>query len=500
MTAEELAQFFDDAKSTRTGHMAKCPSHEDRVRSLSIDPGDDGGVVLKCHAGCDTGAVLAAKGIPWSEVFADESTPLRGSQASQLVESYIYRDENGIPVSKKDRFHPKGFRQSHYDLETDQWVMGMNGTPSTLFNLPELLAAKRDRAVFFVEGEKAAKALEGIGLVATAPGGATAWKHEFVEHFKGARKVIALPDNDEPGKKMVEGAVADLLKANIDVQVVDLPGLPPKGDVFDWIKAGGTRERLTHLVSSSAPGGIRIWRGSELAAVMPSPTKFIIGGAVPEGLVLLVGAPKTGKSLIALEMANAVARGTKAMNHLLATQGNALVFPLEDGISLTKERIGEMYGDFPEALCLSADGPGSILHNGWKNVDRALDSIGGARMIVIDTLAKVKGDQPGQKGGNAYFDDAKMCHAMNEWALRHGLALVVIHHDRKMKSGEDGDPLDDISGSKGLTAAATGVIMFRRKRFQDQGKLQVVGRTLADREYQVERMQSNRWVITDVQG
>lgn len=464
------------------------------MASLSVRDGDSGGVVLKCHAGCETENILSALALEWKDVCAEETVPYRAAAHSQLIESYVYEDAEGVPSYKVDRYHPKDFRQSHYELELDTWVPGLNGQQRLPFHLPELLAAKGNRAVFFVEGEKDVLTMERLGLVATTvAGGANAWKPELAEWFRGARKVVVLPDNDKPGHELATRVQGDLSKLNVDVQVLDLPDLPEKGDVSDWVARGGTREALEAIVKGSAPGGLRIYSGESLRAVPSPKSKFVIGACVQEGLTILCGAPKTGKSLIAIEMANAVARGSKALNYMHAEKGNALFFSLEDSLGMFRDRVGEMYGDFPEGLCVTRDKPGNILKNGWKNVELALKHIGNVRLVVVDTLACVHEGNNGK--GSVYFQDADFGHAVHNWAAANGVGLILIHHDRKMKAEASGDPMDDISGSKGLTGAAVGIMMFRRQRFQDTGKLQVIGKTMADREYEVTRTATNRWVV-----
>jgi len=51
------------------GYLAVCPAHEDRTPSLSIAAGDDGRVLLRCWAGCETRDIVAALGLTWSDLF-----------------------------------------------------------------------------------------------------------------------------------------------------------------------------------------------------------------------------------------------------------------------------------------------------------------------------------------------------------------------------------------------------------------------------------------------
>src|SRR5262249_4725641 len=126
-----------------------------------------------------------------------------------------------------------------------------------LYRLPELLAAAPSVSVFVCEGEKDADALAGLGLVATTnPGGAGKWRWEYNEPLHG-RVVVLLPDNDKAGRQHAEVVTRSLQGIATTVKVVALPGLPEKGDLSDWLTAGGTRESLERLVADGESKGDR---------------------------------------------------------------------------------------------------------------------------------------------------------------------------------------------------------------------------------------------------
>ena len=121
-----------------------------------------------------------------------------------------------------------------------------------LYRLPELLAADPAQPVYIAEGEKDIDNLALLGFTATTNvGGAAKWKPEYGEALKG-RTVYILPDNDEPGEKHLVTVGRALTGIAEAVHVLRLPDLPPKGDVSDWIAAGGTAEQL-RLLTASAP-------------------------------------------------------------------------------------------------------------------------------------------------------------------------------------------------------------------------------------------------------
>lgn len=120
--------------------------------------------------------------------------------------------------------------------------------PLVPYRLAQVLKA---HTVFLPEGEKDVAAIERLGFTATTnPCGAGKWRKEYNPHFKGKR-VIILPDNDESGRAHALEVARNLHGVAASVKVVELPGLPDKGDVSDWIKAGGTAEQLQALADTA---------------------------------------------------------------------------------------------------------------------------------------------------------------------------------------------------------------------------------------------------------
>ena len=124
----------------------------------------------------------------------------------------------------------------------------MKGVKLVPYRLPDL---KRAKTVFLVEGEKDANLLADLGLAASCnPMGASKWRDEFKQYFKD-KKVIILPDNDDQGRKHAEQVANSVYETAKVVKVVELPGLPEKGDVADWINNGHKKSELLSLVESA---------------------------------------------------------------------------------------------------------------------------------------------------------------------------------------------------------------------------------------------------------
>jgi hypothetical protein len=175
--------------------------------------------------------------------------------------SYPYRDEGGALLFEVVRFAPKDFRQRRPDPSaTGGWAWRLGNTRRTLFRLPELLAADPAELVIIPEGEKDVDRLRSLGLVATtAPQGAAKWLKVDRAALAG-RHVVVLPDNDDPGRKHAAQIVRDLTGKAASVRVLKLPGLPEKGDVSDWLDAGGTAEELRRLAATATGEADADWQ------------------------------------------------------------------------------------------------------------------------------------------------------------------------------------------------------------------------------------------------
>ncbi|WP_050009035.1 phage/plasmid primase, P4 family, partial [Komagataeibacter europaeus] len=178
-------------------------------------------------------------------------TPSLPKARLNVVKEYFYHDEQGQVLFRVARMEPKTFRQ--WSGSTGHRPLGE--TRRVLYRLPSIIEATPDKPIFIVEGEKDADNLVAQGLIATCnPMGASAakgkskWRHEYSDCLKG-RHVIIVADNDEAGRTHANVVATSVLKTAASVRVVDLPDLPEKGDVSDWLEAGHTGDELQELVS-----------------------------------------------------------------------------------------------------------------------------------------------------------------------------------------------------------------------------------------------------------
>lgn len=239
-------------RETPNGFECRCPAHDDRNASLSVSVGDDGRVLINCHAGCNPLSICDTLGLTFADLMPPkENRPKNRNkpQRGRIVATYDYRDETGNLLYQAVRLDPKDFRQRRPNGKNG-WTWSVKGVRRVPYRLVELLAEPQ-RSVAIAEGENDVENLTKLGVLATCNvGGAGKWTEKESEYLRG-RNVVIFVDNDDAGRKHGESVAKSLHGIAASVRIVALPGLPPKGDVSDWIAAGGTREQLRELAAAA---------------------------------------------------------------------------------------------------------------------------------------------------------------------------------------------------------------------------------------------------------
>jgi len=175
-----------------------------------------------------------------------------GRKPFTIVAIYDYTDECGALLLQVVRSAPKDFRQRRPDGKGG-WTWSLGKTRRVLYRLPEVRdAVAGGRMVLVVEGEKDADSLRKLGFIATCnPGGVNKWRTEYTESLRDA-DVVIIGDNDDPGRAHVAQVALSLHGVARRVRVLDLAKAwgecPAKGDISDWIEAGGTAEGLAAFI------------------------------------------------------------------------------------------------------------------------------------------------------------------------------------------------------------------------------------------------------------
>lgn len=214
------------------------------------------------------------------------------------------------------------------------------------------------------------------------------------------------------------------------------------------------------------------------------PVTWIVPGVLPEGLAMLAGKPKTGKSFLAVNIAVAVATGGRALGKVPVDQGRVLYINADSSPREFQTRIKTLTGDIESPCDLDL----LELAFAWPRLDEGgLDALAeyieeneDLRLIVIDTFKKIR--PPDNHKKRLYDQDYESLDGLATLARgRSGLCIKVVHHANKLRDVED--PFDMISGSTGLTAALdTGIVL---RHIPEGVALFVRGKEISQREYAI---------------
>ena len=200
---------------------------------------------------------------------------------------------------------------------------------------------------------------------------------------------------------------------------------------------------------------------ANLCATVFEPPNEVVPGYVIEGLTLFAGKPKIGKSWLMLHVGIAVACGSFTLDDIHCVKGDVLYAALEDNKRRLQRRLRKLLNGrpAPERLRVLSAGEMPRLSEGGTALIRAwIEQVPEPRLVVIDVLAKVR--DPRRKDQGLYDSDYAAMEELKKIADEYGIAIVVIHHLRKMDAD---DPLDQVSGTTGLSGSADTVLVLAKK-------------------------------------
>ncbi len=443
--------------------MAQCPCHEDSTASLSITREGDKTLVY-CHAGCDTRDVVAASGL----TMADLGPRNANGSAPHVDKVYDYRDADGSLISQVVKMLPKDFRQRRADGTPS--VKGCKVVP---YRLPEIVRADPAAPVFVVEGEKDCDNLAKLGIIATCnAGGAGKWRAVHAEHLKG-RHVVVLPDNDDPGRKHAEQVAATLAGIARSVKTVELPGLPEKGDVSDWLAAGGTAAKLLELAAESSDEAAAFPKFTlgELTEKFRTLSPPVIHGFIREGETAnFIANPKTGKSWTMYGLAINVVTGSDWLGLFPVSQGRVLLIDNELHPETLAHRIPavgnalarpfEDYRDGIDTWCLRGNlrSLQQLLVEFRKSVEPRQ-----YKLIIFDAKYRFAAEGTSENDNAA---ETAVYNLLDQIAAETRSALIVVHH--ASKGGQSDKRVTDVGAGAGAQSRAADCHMVLREH-EDEG-------------------------------
>lgn len=491
MTLNELAGRLNNVRpKPGGGFTSRCPAHDDRENSLSVDQAADGKLLLHCFAGCSAAGVCRALGITTADLSGENGRrPAGPSAARRVVATYPYTDATGKLLFEVLRYDPKSFCQRRPDGKGG-WTYNLAGVQRVLYRLPQVLAAVRNGdTVFLAEGEKDADALAAVGLVATTnPGGAAKWQPSYTNALTDA-DVVIVPDNDAPGERHAAQVAAALHGKARRIRILRLPGLPPKGDVSDFLAAGGTREELLRLAAeaedwtppdAAAPAPLAVVR--RLADVQPEAVMWLWPGWLPRGkLALLDGDPGLGKSLITLDLAARVTTGAPMPDGTGGGEpAGVVILTAEDDLSDTvRPRLDAAGADVSKIAALTAvrrttDGGGEVLDTptllDLEALRQAIAFVSAALVIIDPLMAYL----PGQVDSHRDQDVRRVLAPLAALAAETNAAVLVVRHLSKTTVG---NPLYRGGGSIGIMGAARAGLIVGKDPEDPTGEQRVLAVT-----------------------
>lgn len=318
-------------------------------------------------------------------------------QQQRNIIEYSYPDEHGRLAYQAVRYDPKDFKQRRPDGKGG-WLWNLQGVTRIPYRLPELLKAPQGSTIYICEGEKAVEAARHLGVIATTNVcGAGKWTESCNKYLKG-HHVVILPDNDQPGRDHAKKVAEQLAAVAYSVRIIALPDLPEKGDICEWIAAGGTKEKLEELCK---PPKRRFTYASE---VQEQPIEWLWEGRLAKGeLTLGVGDAGLGKGLSIAKLIAHITRGLLLPGGPKLSSGGVILMSPEDSASRTiVPRLRAAGADLSKVLLLTeVDNPDLDTNESYKRpvsfpedahiLREAIEDAGAVAVFIDPILSMISG-------------------------------------------------------------------------------------------------------------
>lgn len=431
-------------------------SSRDRGTSIRLDPDAPDGCLVNSFNGADPLAIkdeMRAKGL------LPERKAQSGNSAWRRTATFTFRDEAGDPLYRTHRLEhpakPKRFEVEHAD-GNGGWAPKIGDARRVLYRLPELVAADPAEPIYFVEGERKADKLAEWGFTATAIAfGAGSWRPEYARAL-ARRTVIILPDHDQPGYKFAATVKAAIEAIGGKAYVLQLPNLPPKGDVMDW---AGTAEDLQALTDETLAKRTDLASADENPAITATPFAWKNPATIPlrpwvygrwllRNTITAVVAPGgVGKSALMASTVLALATGRELLGKTVwGGPQRVWYWNLEDDhdelsrqIHAAALRHGVSREDCGDRLFVDSGLDGSTLciavedRDGFRILQPVVEAlVAELRARKIDVLIV---DPFVSSHGVSENDNGAIDAVAKEWARvakRAGCSIVLVHHTRKL--------------------------------------------------------------------
>ncbi len=502
-----------------------CPVHTGTDPNFGVNS-ETG--LAQCHSKCGRGwdvisLEMEMSGIDFARakerVFSLVGRPNVPWEERNVEAVYDYQDENGKLLYQVLRFFGKTFKQRR--PVAGGWTWGLGDVRRVPYRLPKLL---NENFVAVCEGEKDVLTLERLEICATCNnGGAGNFRDDLDQYFAG-KHVAVLPDNDEPGRQHALKVAAILSPVAKSVKIVELPDLPAKGDVTDFVNGGGTAEDLRELYRKAqiwtpdwefavsvpdenekyvrtieqeiqAAGGLNaFW---DLASFTGLPTPFqklnrILGGGMRNGEVYVIGANQgSGKTSLALQFALAALWNRHGVLYFSMEMGWRAIFQRLAGIQANVDlaafreaqrnrsenqedrlRLSRATAELADRKLLVSTRP-AVTPEYVVSETKRLAKRNAVDLVICDHMQLMAADHETRSD---YEKFTAISRAMKQTAVEVDVPVLLISQTSRSNSRERRAELnvDDLRGSGAIEEDAAGVFLLYEDR-EDADKARVEG-------------------------
>lgn len=490
-----------------------CPVHSGKDPNFAVNA-ETG--LAQCHSQCGRGwdmlsleQELSGLDFPRAKdrVYEIVGRPKVAWEERNVEAIYDYTDETGNLLYQVLRYHGKEFKQRRPSGEPGGWIWGLGNVRRVPFRLEKVCHTD---FVAICEGEKDVLSMERIGMVATCNnGGAGNFRSELAQYLVG-KHLVVLPDNDQSGREHSLSVAALLAPVAKSIKIVELPGLPAKGDVTDFINGGGTVDDLRELYRKAqqwspewefavtipdenekyvrtieqeieAAGGLeKFW---DLASFTGLPTPFAklngaLGGGMRKGEVYVIGANQgAGKTSLALQFAMEALRNGHGVLIFSMEMGWRAIFQRMAGIEaqvdllLFREAQRGKRESRDDRIQLSR-ATGEIV--GWKLLVSTKSAItpeyvvsetdrlakrSPVDLVICDHMQLMSADHGGR---NEYEKFTSISRAMKQTAVEVNVPLLLVSQTSRSNARERRTELEvtDLRGSGAIEEDAAGIFLL----------------------------------------
>ena len=243
------------------------------------------------------------------------------------------------------------------------------------------------------------------------------------------------------------------------------------------------------------PGYIYTVTHNELLDKFIPEEPAIIPGLIVNGITILAGAPKIGKSFLVLQIAYHVSTGL-AMWDIPIQKGEVLYLALEDTEHRLQQRAYRMFGSEGSDLLHFATASKKVNQGLQEQLTYFLNKHPNTNLIIIDTMQATRDGTP---KGNLYAEDCNFMESVQAFRKEHRISILLVHHTRKMPN--QNDSFNMVGGSNGnMGGADTTIVMTKEKRTDQKAVLECTGRDIPDLKFILQRNQDNlTWELAETE-